>query len=388
MGEQVVPVHDVVVVGAGPGGAMAALGLARAGLDVVLFEQRRTVGEPVRCGEALSAFALENNGLAPVDEFVVNEVKGIRLMSPNGTEYNERMPGYCIRRDRFDQHIAGLAEAMGAEVRLGTRVRTALRRDGTWRLQFDGGELDARVMVAADGPLSRLGRAAGLGSTGRMARAVQYKFRPMDDLKDDHLRFLCGERYAGGYAWTFDRGFEVNVGVVSSSSPRPKLDALCRELGLDPADRTGITGGVIPQGGPSPRLAGEGIVTVGDAAGLANPCSSGGIHPALHSGRVAAGVIAEAFGSGDPRDLGAYESEMRSAPICSPVLKEAREFLDELTDAHWDTVLALLRARDMGQLKGMGSLSRFILDSPFAISQLWRLRILGKAYDTYSTWGW
>jgi flavin-dependent dehydrogenase len=135
-------------------------------------------------------------------------------------------------------------------------------------------------------------------------------------------------------------------------------------------------------------MVGEAIVTVGDAAGLANPCSSGGIHPALHSGRVAAETIIKAHGSHDPFDLSAYEREMRSSPICSPLVTEAREYLDGLTDDQWNWVVAALKARDEGRLKGLDSISRFLLDSPFAVTHVWKFKALGKAFDTYTTWGW
>ena len=43
--------YDVIVVGAGPAGSIAARTVARAGLDVLLIEKRQEIGDPVRCAE-------------------------------------------------------------------------------------------------------------------------------------------------------------------------------------------------------------------------------------------------------------------------------------------------------------------------------------------------
>jgi digeranylgeranylglycerophospholipid reductase len=366
---------------------MTAWKLAEAGLDVIVLEQRPEVGEPVACGEAISSFALENNGIPVTDEFSVREVKGISIISPDGSVFTEAIPGLCIRRERFDQLIVGRAQKAGAQIRVGTKVTAALH-DGHWRLSTDVGRVEAGVLVAADGPRSSIGRSQGLEVQDRVASAAQYTFPPHEALTDEHLRFYGGERYEGGYAWSFDRGDHVHVGVVTTGKPRPQLDALCHDLGLSPDDRTAMTGGLIPQGGPNPAMSGKAMVTVGDAAGLINPCSAGGIHAALHSGRIAAEHIVAAIEKGNTSDLSGYEKEIRSTPFCEPCLIEARNFMDALTDEQWDFIVKSLQERDLSRLMNMKVLTRLIAKSPFALPQLWSLRTLGKAFRSYGTWGW
>lgn len=367
---------------------MAAWKLSEAGLDTVLLEKGERVGEPVMCGEALSAFALENNGIPAWDAFIVRKLDGIRMLGPDGSEYIEKNPGLCVHRDRFDRHIVDLAVGAGTDLRLGTTVEDCSHEGGGWRLSTDDGSVDARVIVAADGPRSLIGLSQGLGVRDRMTGAAQYKFAPNDILADDHLRFYVGEMFPGGYAWSFDRGFEVNLGIVTTGRPREQLDALCRHLGLDPDDRTAMTGGTIPQGGPNPRISGKAMVTVGDAAGLINPCSAGGVHAALHSGRVAAMHIIEALEKGEPEDLSGYEKELRSSPFYDPMLMEARVLLDELTDEQWNFIVKTLQERDISRLKGMKAVARILFNSPFTMPQVWNLRALGKAFTSYGTWGW
>ena len=380
-------VHDVAVVGAGPAGGMAAWRLADAGLDVVVLEGKDSIGEPVRCGEAMSLFALENNDVPIDDEFFVRNVEGIRIISPDGTEYTEAKPGLCIRRDLFDRYLVGLAKEAGAEIRTRSMVMSS-SYDEHWTLVTEGGLAHATVLVAADGPRSLVGQSLGLDVPSRMATAVQYKFSASDAIADDHLRFYVGERYTGGYGWSFDRGSEVNLGVVTTSRPRPRLDALCADLGLDPEAKLSMTGGMIPQNGPNNIISGRAMVAVGDAAGLINPCSAGGIHAALHSGRVAAQHIAMALKHGDPVDLSGFESEIRSTTFCDPVLMETRQFMDDLTDEQWDFVIRSIKDRDMSRMLSIRALSRLITNSPFTMTQLRSLRAMDKAFRAYGKWGW
>jgi flavin-dependent dehydrogenase len=166
------------------------------------------------------------------------------------------------------------------------------------------------------------------------------------------------------------------------------LEALCKNLGLDPAERTAIIGGIVPQGGPNPSISGRAMVTVGDAAGLTNPFSSGGIHSALHSGRIAAETIVRGLESDGPVDLSSYETVMRDSPFCDPTLVEARCLLDDLTDEQWNFMLNAFKDRDLKGLGKMRSVTRMIVNSPFALPQIWALRSMGKAFRSYGTWGW
>ena len=388
--------HDVAVVGAGPAGGMTAWQLARRGLSVVVLERRRAVGAPVQCGETLSDFALSSNGLEAREEFVVRRVRGVRLLSPTGHHFEVVVPGFCIRREAFDRHLVALAEGEGVEVRTSTLVRAAARTPGGWRLDTSGGEVASRLLVLADGPASPLGASLGLGPQGRMAVAMLYRFAVAEAFRDDHLRFHCGARYAGGYAWCFDRGFELNVGVMSTQDPKPLLDLFCTRVGLDIRERRSMSRGIIPQGGCVERCAGPGVVMVGDAAGLTNPCSGGGVHAALTSARMAAGHLARAaeLGTGGPlMELGsdspllAYQRELRASPFADPVLLEARGIMDDMTDRDWESLIGLGEGQDMSKVTPARVLAR-ALARPRSLPTLLRIRRLLRALRIYSRYGW
>jgi len=366
---------------------MAAWRLAQAGHSVVVLEQRKRVGEPVQCGESVSEFALRDNGVEPREGFVVRKVAGIRLVGPAGHHFEVEMPGYCVRRAALDRHLADLAVSAGAELRTSTRVLSAARRDGSWTLATAAGEVRSRALVAADGPASAIGASQGLGTNTRIVQAVLYRLPPIEALRSDYLAFHVGLAYPAGYAWCFDRGHELNVGVVAAVEPRPLLEAFCRAQGLDPASRTSMARGPIPVGGPNARMAGDGIVTVGDAAGLPNPCSAGGIHSALHSARVAAGHVSAALAQDPLGPLDGYEREMRATPFCDPRLLEGRHLMDISTDADWDGLTSILEGRDTKTMT-TGRVMLRAIARPAALRAMWRMRRLMPAFRIYAVYGW
>ena len=114
---------DVLVIGAGPAGSMAAKFAAHNGAKVLMIEKRQEIGSPVRCGEGISKSWLPEVGIK-VGNWVNVEVDGARIFSPSEEvfEINERQAGnevgYVIERDGFDKALAIDAANAGAEILL------------------------------------------------------------------------------------------------------------------------------------------------------------------------------------------------------------------------------------------------------------------------------
>ena len=122
-----IPRCDILVVGAGPAGASAALAAARRGARVLMIERRRQVGLPVRCAEYIPAMLKGQLGLGGA--YVVQKIEGMRTFVPGQAATETLAPGYVIRRESFDRTLVAAACQAGAELRCATRA-TALHPDG------------------------------------------------------------------------------------------------------------------------------------------------------------------------------------------------------------------------------------------------------------------
>jgi digeranylgeranylglycerophospholipid reductase len=122
--------HDIIVVGSGPAGSTFARVAAGAGLDVLVIDKRKELGNPVRCGEALGrAEVLKQDLDLPKQCFSV-ELEGAKIITPNGksiTWVNESTKGWVLERKIFDKWLAELAVEKGAKVNTYTRAIELLK---------------------------------------------------------------------------------------------------------------------------------------------------------------------------------------------------------------------------------------------------------------------
>jgi len=307
---------DLLVVGAGPSGTMAALAAARGGLRVAVLEKRRTIGEPVQCAEGVSHFALESNGLRPDPRFVRQHVRGAKAVMPNGRRFTiTRLPGYAVDRAEMDRTIADAAIDAGVDLHLGERVKGMTRTSDRWELRSDSKVWTAPLVIGADGPASLVARWAGLLERAEAIRAYEWRFDATDVAPPERDVFLLyfAKRYDGGYAWIFPRGNYVNVGAGGHIDAHRALVEFCRERGINPEKRRATIAGQIPYRYEFRSYASHGVAVVGDAAGVTNPLNGGGIHAALYSGRVAGELAAK-------ERLADYDRVLRTSPFLDPLL--------------------------------------------------------------------
>lgn len=307
---------DLLVVGAGPGGCVAAWEAKTAlpALDVLLVERDRAIGAPVRCAEGVGSKGLREFLDPAGAPWVARRITKVVLMSPDSTriEVGNDDIGYVLDRTRFEPALADEARRAGAEIAIRTEVTGLSRHAGGWlaRLEGPGGAEDvlARVVIGADGVEGMVGRWAGLDTrvpSRDMESCAQYVVSNIE-FDPDAIVIQFADCWApGGYAWIFPKGessANVGLGVIALKSDgrnaRQYLDAYMAHY-FPQGAVTGLTVGGVIVATTVKRTVTDGVMLVGDAAHMINPLSGAGIVNAMKAGRIAARHAAAAIAEGD-----------------------------------------------------------------------------------------
>lgn len=323
--------YDLLVVGSGPAGATTARIASERGLRVLLIDKRQELGAPIQCSGAVSGHALEEVGLSPEEEFVQEAIYGFSIYNQEGQkttiDYRQLKPdeygtgegkkplGYVVDRRRFDRYLMTLAERAGAEVWLKTEgLGYQPQPDGSCRVllrRFNRElEVQARVLVGADGLQSQVGKWAGMRTHIKLKELASCLQFVVDGVETDGLlEIVTGHRWApGGYAWVFPKGHgyaEIGLGVtrtMTRQNAQGHLEQFLKESffkdrfkGLRILE---IQGGGVPLAAPLRTQYADNLILVGDAARHVNPITGGGIHTALSGGKIAAHFLSDLLAKG------------------------------------------------------------------------------------------
>ncbi len=344
---------DVVVVGAGPGGAAAAAHLAARGRDVIVLEKDTFPRDKV-CGDGLTPrvirelldLGLEDEAHGRAPGFKRN--KGLRI---NGGHTTMELPwpeledwpnwGGCSTRMVFDETIARTAVRRGATLAQGHAVTRPLWRDQAqsrvtgvaWK-DRDGreGEVRAPVVIAADGAGGPMAKHLGVQRRPERPMAVAARGyyrspRADDEWISSYLDLTdAGGNLLSGYGWVFpldDGTMNVGLGLLSTSREfqavnyRRLLESWATGMAADgwgttPTALEGpIRTGPIPMGFNRTPLHQRGVLLVGDSGGMVNPFNGEGISYAMEAAQLAAEVVDGALVTQRTGDLDRYDRELR-----------------------------------------------------------------------------
>jgi digeranylgeranylglycerophospholipid reductase len=359
--------YDIVVVGAGPAGSMTAKWAAKKGARVLMIEKRQEVGSPVRCGEGISRAWLGDVGIGLTEKCIARQVKGARIVSPNGTSFflSEAMAGdevgIVIDRVFFDKLLAADAVRAGADLQLKTSATSLLKRDGKIsgvKVKSFGKTRDitCKCVVGADGYESQVGRWAGIDTNlapRDITTCFQYRLTNIDS-DPDYCHFFLGSVAPGGYVWIFPKDEDtanVGLGVQLSKLKEPAevkryLDRfISKHPGLSKGRPIEMVSGAVSVCAPIEQTVADNILLVGDAARQIDPITGGGISNGCKAGRIAGEVLANCTRGGDfsARALQKYENGWRDM-LENALYRNwmAKEKLVTLPDDAFDGILATL----------------------------------------------
>jgi digeranylgeranylglycerophospholipid reductase len=294
--------YDVVVIGAGPSGSVAARLAADQGFKTLLIEKRQEIGTPVRCAETIGAISTKR--FIQIDPKWVNaEIDLFRIVNSKGM--SARLPPtektIIVNRKVFDFELAVLAARAGASIRSqGVIVKS---RGGTETIR-------SRLVVAADGVESQIGRFAGLKTVPArqdyyiafeyLAGGLERKINPLEC--EYHLDHSLAP---GGYLWIFPKGKDIaNIGIVIPSNLTSKYNP-CNSLNcfiqkkFPRVEKLAVIAGGIPVSGALETMVTNGLVLVGDAAHQADPLMGGGINLGMIGASLAMQAAIPALLAGD-----------------------------------------------------------------------------------------
>lgn len=317
--------HDVIIVGAGPAGSTCAWRLREKHVDVLLLDKCEFPRDKPCAGwitppvlsllEINPAEYAAGRTLQPITGFAVSQLGGPVIDNDYG-----QVVSYGIRRCEFDHY---LLLRSGASCRQGESVTRIEKCGGTWRIND---RYEAPVIVGAGGHFCPVARFLGAKAAGPnpVVTAQEIEFALTEPQREHcsvrpHLPelYFCDD--LRGYGWCVRKQNHLNIGL--GREDRDSLSRHVRQF-VESLQRTGHVPDDLPgqfrghayalYAHSHRPLICDGMLTIGDAAGLAATHSGEGIRAAVESGRCAAEVILAAAGRYDREFLMAYERRIVS----------------------------------------------------------------------------
>ena len=377
--------YNLIIIGAGPAGSMAAKTAAESGLSVLMVESRIQIGVPVQCAEGVSEKQLEK--LIDVkSQHISKKIKGFEIYSPDKTKVFVGGKGYVLERKIFDRWLAEKAIEAGAEIIIGAKAIGLIKNEKNIAVKIKLSEkeynLSADIVIGADGPASVVGKWAGINTDLNPSDIMicqQFIAAGIENLD-------CAECYMGneivpaGYAWVFPKSENTaNVGIGIPSGKVKDGISVLEYLKKFTANRfpncqiIEETSGGVPVG-LIKNIVADKTILVGDAARIVNPISGGGIINGMKSGIAAADIAKEAITEGNTsaNKLSKYEKIIwEEFNKTNTKLLKVKQVVQKLTDEELNQLARSLKDINFSEIYNMPTLiKQLILKNPRMLFKL------------------
>jgi digeranylgeranylglycerophospholipid reductase len=325
--------YDVVIVGAGPGGAMAAKTAAENGLKVALLERKTHIAKTYRAdggpgvlnvneyvfGQIVTYNQKDKRLCFPVGGYTVpydgpsRNIYGVQVHSPGGKciylgdweeakrKGDEVRVGISISKENLLEGLLQEAESYGVEVFPGINVTDIKKAGDTVRIESDGKSFEGIFVIAADGINSRIARILGFNKERKFygtRRDVQWFIEGEIPVDPGSVNFILAEK--GNFV--INPSYKEDVRVLGTFSFDTKLDLNAIIERFVKEDKTyaswfnkvkkvGLNNCVVNELSPIKEPFKENVFLIGDAAWLREISNM----PALCTGWKAAQAVTLAF---------------------------------------------------------------------------------------------
>ena len=265
---------DVVIIGSGPAGSSAAYHLRNTGLRVILIE-RLSDNQFQRyhriCGAGVSSRYLK--GLDIQREEILNDVHTLRVRFPGDHSVNIKIKGHIIDRPALLLRLRRDAMEKGVQFIRDTVI--SIEKDQGYLLKLKNSEdIHTKYLIGADGAYSIVRKHLFKTTPQIMLKVEEY--HSDNKTEEGILDFVMSERYAHFYQWYF-----------------PYRDGRCTGAinGYAEKEENSVRGARTIPLGWVPEIVKGNAFLIGDAAGMPNPMTAGGLRTAFLSAEAAVSAI-------------------------------------------------------------------------------------------------
>lgn len=345
---------DIKIIGAGPAGLITGLKLLKAGYEPTILEKQEIIHSTL-CGEGLSHDTISRIPFGDWSKYAKSTFDHATFIFPNGTKAYVKKKCHTMDRTSWFRAMAREFEKHGGKLYLGTKV------DNVKDLEYD-------LLIGADGPLSIV--AKYVGNKSSIMTGVQTRLK--GDYEYDGMEFFIDKRFSDEYSWVFAKGDILNVGLLGNMS---QLDAFVEHIGLQDAEVIDRLGYNIPFFGT--KMQKDNVILTGDAAGITNPLTKGGMAAAVHVGDIIVDCLKE-------NKIEEYERRVLNHPVMSPIYKDALKYYRELTNEQLNKIGNQLDGRDLSNLS-IGFKAKLLISGMLKPR---KLRTIMKATSNANKYSW